>query len=173
MPRFSARTSDLDCFRARARQMPLPTEIMFNGVAISMLTFEQLEQMSRQNLKNRVRTLQDQLGSSHLPPVTGHGQDLTIEWILEVQCAVCKGKGLALTPKDFGAPAASNQEGFFGRGEAMPQSKKHADQWSHSNDMPRQPMQDQSNATAMGAYEDACNGAALARQRNAGSNIFG
>lgn len=143
-----------------------PTEIMFNGTSVTLSTFQQLEQLSRQNLKKRVLTLQEQLGSANLPPLTGHGPDLTIEWILTVQCAVCTGKGLSLSPADFGAPAAANTDGFFGRGEAMPQSSK-------GQAVARPPMTEQTNANPMGAYEEACDGAALARQRNQGSNIFG
>lgn len=149
----------------------LPTEIPFNGVAIQLLTYQQLEQMSRQNLKIRVKTLQEQLDGQGLPPLTGHGPDITIDWILSVQCAVCMGKGLRLTPADFGAPSAANEDGFFGRGENMPQKAKQADQWSHSGDM-RAPM-GSNNTTHQGAYEEACHGAAAARQRNMGSNIFG
>ena len=100
--------------------MSLPTELSFNGQTIALKTFAQLEQQSRTNLKLVVKTLQEQLGDQGLPPLTGHSPDLTIAWILDVQCAVCMGKGLRLTPADFGAPAAANEDGFFGRGEAMP-----------------------------------------------------
>ena len=155
----------------------LPTEIVFNGVPIALLTFQQLEQMSRQNLKIRVQSLKEQLGEGNLPPLTGHGPDLTIEWILSVQCAVCAGKGMRLAPADFGAPAAANEEGFFGRGEGMPSSQRAkaagGDQWGHSRDVDRNPMAEVSNASTHGAYADACHGAAAARQRNMGSNIFG
>lgn len=154
--------------------MSLPTEITFNGATIQLITFGQLEQMSRQNLKLRVKTLQEKLGESSLPPLRGHGNDLTIDWILTVQCAVCAGKGLPLTPADFGAPDAANDEGYFGRGEAYPQSQKakEASQWGHSNDV-RNPMSEVNNASMQGAYSEACQGAAVARQRNMGSNIFG
>jgi hypothetical protein len=146
--------------------------MLFNGKSIQLLTFQQLEQMSRQNLKIRVKTLQEQLEDQNLPALAGHGPDLTIEWILSVQCAICMGKGLRLTPADFGAPSTANAEGFFGRGEAYPQSQKgKADQWSHSRDM-RAPMGDH-NPSHQGAYEEACFGAAAARERNRGSNIFG
>ena len=140
---------------------------------LQLSTFQQLEQLSRQNLKARVRTLQEQLGEANLPALTGHGPDVTIEWILSVQCAVCAGKGIRLTPADFGAPAPS-EDGFFGRGEAYPQSEKaKSGQWSHSKDVHRAPMGEVSNASTQGAYTDACHGAAAARQRNQGSNIFG
>ena len=161
----------------------VPTEVIFNGKTIPMLNFMQLEQMSRQHLKNASRNLMDSLGADNLPPITGHGQDLMIAWILDVQCAVCRGKGIELSPALFGAPAAANAEGFFGRGEGMPVSAKQQaarqgpapDQWSHSKDVhrSRDPMTEQSSHEANSAYEAAMHGAALARQRNAGSNIFG
>ena len=155
--------------------MSLPTEITFNGKQIQLLNYQQLEQLSRQNLKLRSKTLQEQLADQPLPPLAGQGQDLVIDWILSVQCAVCMGKGLSLTPADFGAPMAANEDGFFGRGEAMPQKANNAGgQWSHSKDVQaRAPMGDQSNVSSQAAYEQACHGAAQARQRNQGSNIFG
>mmetsp|Transcript_32744 Transcript_32744/g.86051 ORF Transcript_32744/g.86051 Transcript_32744/m.86051 type:complete len:157 (-) Transcript_32744:245-715(-) len=156
--------------------MSAPSEIIFNGVEVTLLTYKQLEQQSRKNLMIKVRSLQDMLGADNLPTLTGHGPDITIEWILSVQIALCRGKGIALTPANFGAPAAANSDGFFGRGEAMPQSQKQITgsngQWSHSQDT-RAPMQDFSNAnTNFGAYEEACQGAQAARMRNMGSQIF-
>lgn len=153
--------------------MSLPTEVIFNGIEIQLLTFQQLEQLSRQNLKLRVKTLQEQLEGQQLPPCMGHSPDVTIDWILKVQCAICMGKGVRLSPADFGAPANADSEGFFGRGEAMPQSAKaKGDQWSHSNDM-RAPMGNHNGQGSNDVYADAMATAAAAKQRNMGSNIFG
>ena len=146
--------------------MSLPTEITFNGKQVQLLTYQQLEQLSRQNLKIRAKTLQEQLADQPLPPLAGHGQDLVIDWILTVQCAVCMGKGLELSPRDFGAPAPANEDGYFGRGEQMPQKAKNAP-------AVRAPMGDQSNLSSQDAYQQAALAAAQARQRNQGSNIFG
>ena len=143
--------------------MSLPTELSFNGQTIALKTFAQLEQQSRTNLKLVVKTLQEQLGDQGLPPLTGHSPDLTIAWILDVQCAVCMGKGLRLTPADFGAPAAANEDGFFGRGEAMPSKAAAAPMYENS----------ENSGNAGNAYEDATRAAQAARQRNMGSNIFG
>lgn len=144
--------------------MSLPTSINFNGTEIPMWTYDQLEQQSRKNLTNKVKDLQAALGADKLPPLTGHGPDLTIDWILTVQCAVCAGKGLRLSPKDFGAPSAADTDGYFGRGEAMPQKP---------GQQMRQALHEQTNAGTAHAYDEACQGAELARRRNQGSNIFG
>ena len=137
---------------------------MFNNVEIQLSNFKQLEQQSRKNLTNKVKNLQDTLGADKLPPLTGHGPDITIDWILTVQCAICAGKGINLTPADFGAPAQADADGYFGRGEAVPQKAGGA---------PRAALVDQSNASTADAYDQACFGAQQAKMRNQGSNIFG
>jgi hypothetical protein len=144
----------------------LPTEIPFNGQTILMKTYAQLEQLSRQNLKIHVKTLQDQLDGQGLPPVSSHSPEFTIAWILNVQCAVCMGKGLQVSPKDFGAPATDTSEGYFGCGEAMPRSAKGSAAGAPA------PMKEH-DVNAQAAYEDAVQAANATRARNMGSNIFG
>ena len=142
----------------------VPTSVVFNGREILLNDYKQLEQQSRKNLTNKVKNLQDILGADKLPPLTGHGADMTIDWILTVQCAICMGKGIQLTPADFGAPAQADSDGYFGRGEAVPQK---------SGGPPRAALVDQSNASTADAYDQACFGAQQAKLRNQGSNIFG
>ena len=145
------------CFVLRA-------QVNFNGTLIPLFTYDQLEQQSRKNLTNKVKDLQAILGADKLPPLTGHGADITIDWILTVQCAICMGKGVRLTPKDFGAPSAADSDGYFGRGEAIPQK---------AGQQMRGALVEQTNASTANAYDEACQGAELARRRNQGSNIFG
>ena len=140
-----------------------PTSILFNGAETPLFTFQQLEQLSRQHLKNRVNDLKDQLGADNLPALAGHSPDVTIAWILNVQCAMCMGKGVRLTAADFGAPAAG-AEGFFGAGEAMPQSSK-----GKAGGDYRPPMAEHDTNSA---YESSANAAAQARARNMQSNVF-
>ena len=142
----------------------LRAQINFNGVIVPLLTYDQLEQQSRKNLTSKVKNLQAQLGADKLPPLNGHGADMTIDWILTVQCAICAGKGVNLTPKDFGAPSSADSDGYFGRGEAMPQK---------AGQQMRGALVEQTNASTANAYDEACQGAELARRRNQGSNIFG
>jgi len=134
---------------------------------IALHTYAALEQKSRQNLKLLVKTLQDSLDGQGLPPLRGHSPDVTMDWILSVQCALCRAKGLDLEPSDFGAPAVAAEDGFFGRGEPMPKSK--------ASGQPAAALQEnvQANVSTQNAYEAACFGAQQARARNQGSNIFG
>lgn len=152
----------------------VPHEIAFEGTTIQISTFHQLEQMSRKNLMGRVTVLRQQVGTDRLPPLTGHGPDLTIDWILNVQQGLVRAAtGRSYSLKEFGAPAPANEDGYFGRSaeeRAAPPSKQHQaapQQW-------HQPQQQENNMQAnQNAYAEACSGAEAARRRNAGSNIFG
>lgn len=145
--------------------MTTPTEITFNGQSIAMYTYAALEQRSRQNLKVLVQTLQQSLEGQGLPPVRGHSPDVTIDWILSVQCALCRSQGMELTPKDFGAPAVAAEDGFFGGGDRIPQKAAPAPVALQENQ--------NINVDTQSAYATACLGAQQARARNQGSNIFG
>ena len=87
--------------------MSLPASLNFNGKEMNLLTFQQLEQQSRKNLIGIVNNLRDDLGADNLPKLTGQGPDMTIEWILNVQCAMCMGKGVRVTPADLAAWSAA------------------------------------------------------------------
>lgn len=147
---------------------PIPNEITFEDQTIQISTFAQLEQLSRKNLMGRVSTLRAQVGADRLPPLAGHGPDLTIEWIIMVQQGLLQSvTGRTFSYAEFGLPAPSNEDGYFGRGEVMPSKKGQA--------APRQPMHEANNPSAyQAATDDARMAAAAARQRNMGSsNIFG
>lgn len=60
-----------------------PSSFEWNGVELELLTFAQLEQQSRLNLKNRVTTLREIISAeqpgTRLPPLNGFGPDMTSE----------------------------------------------------------------------------------------------
>ena len=161
--------------RPTADMATLPTEIVFEGMTLPISTYEQLEQQSRKNLMGKVATLKQAVGAERLPALTGHGPDLTIDWILVVQQGLVRNvTGHTFSLAEFGAPPKANEDGYFGRplgGAAPAPQKQYAQQQPEQQ---RMPMQQANNVQSnYDAYAAACNGAEQARRRNQGSNIFG
>ena len=165
----------------------LPTEIRFSEqqlpsgkkATIPVYTYEQLEQWSVMALKNKAKSLQETIGESALPPISGGSQTYLMRWIMDVQISLCATIGLRVNFQNFGAPAdfdSSDDKGYFGGDGAMPHlannfieadSRKplHLVQPAHRN-------LTQEDSIAINQQEAAV-GFAAARRRNAGSVQLG
>ena len=109
----------------------LPTEIRFEAeqlpsgkkAKIPIYTFEQLENMPQQMLKNKARDLVATIGEEALPPLAGKAtREALIGYILDVQISMCTTVGLRVTLQAFGTPADYGQvhdQGYFGGDGAL------------------------------------------------------
>ena len=85
---------------------------------IQIYTFEKLEQYRLQDLKLKARALVETIGEDAVPPLAGLStQKQLINYILDVQVALCATIGLRLTIDHFGTPADWHEafdQGYFG-----------------------------------------------------------
>lgn len=82
----------------------LPEAIMVGGARVLLWTFQQLEEVSGNNLKQRALDLSDVAGDK-LPPLQKSApHHLVSKWIIEAQIILARETNLHLTEADFGLP---------------------------------------------------------------------
>jgi len=139
----------------------LPATIPFNGRDVPLWTLSQLELASKLTLKQRALNLRDQVGSDQLPPLAASGPaEAIVKWLLEVQVALCRSKGLLVELADFGWKAPLAAEAYFNPPTPEPRA-------------PPPPQAAAADLSAQAAYADAMLVAQTARQRNQSSLAFG
>ena len=84
-----------------------PSSISFNERDVPLWTFEQLERLSRANLKQRALDLREAIGAEKLAPLKpAGGRDHVISWIINSQALIVQSvAGLEVTAADWGLPA--------------------------------------------------------------------
>ena len=84
----------------------LPEAITFEGSRVPLWTYQQLEELSAFNLKQRALNIRDTVGENRLPQLQkSAGQVVVAQWIIEAQVALANAAGLLVTAADFGLPA--------------------------------------------------------------------
>lgn len=152
--------------------MPPPEVVAFEGKEVACWTHDQLEKLSKLNLKQRAMNLRDQIGADRLPPLRLSSQPAAlISWLLSAQCIISEAVGMPMTPHDWGAPidVSGGETTYFGSGNT-PRSQP--------TTQPPPPAQQQSTPRFQGQGDvsghDAVMAAAqAARLRNQGSLTFG
>jgi len=154
--------------------MALPASVPFNGRDVTLWTCGQLENASKLNLKQRALNLRDLIGEDQLPPLNTSGPAPTIIlWLLEVQVALCKTKGLNVEVADFGWKPSEEFPVFDSAAHAAPQRAPppFGTDAEPMDDRSRQP--EAAYGGQQAAYNDAVSVAQAARQRNQGTFAFG
>ena len=88
-----------------------PTICVLDNKTLVLMSFGQLENKDKKQIKNSCKTLQESIGgfADMLPPLPSAGSaDEMIWWLLCTQCELIKYTGLQLTPSSFGAPPGFN-----------------------------------------------------------------
>jgi len=82
----------------------LPETIAYQGHKIPLWTYQQLEELSRDNLKQRALNIVDTCGDK-LPPLQKSAPHSVVStWIIEAQVAIANAAGLPVTADHFGLP---------------------------------------------------------------------
>lgn len=114
--------------------MPAPISIG----EIPLWTFGQLERLKSSNLKRRALELHTAAGPELSPQLkSGLGTPALVQWILELQVAVCASAGVHVTLHDFGEPGSAIR--FPTDVPSQHSSWKHAERpqakpWPHEDD---------------------------------------
>lgn len=117
--------------------MAPPEAVTFEGKEVPCWTHDQLEKLSKLNLKQRAMNLRDQIGVDRLPALRLSSQPTAlISWLLVAQCIICEALGMPMTPQDWGAPidVSEGETTYFGgntpRSQPTPQPPAAAQQKS-------------------------------------------
>lgn len=153
-----------------AGRMPPPDVVALEGKEVACWTHDQLEKLSKLNLKQRAMNLRDQIGADRLPALRLSAQPAAlINWLLIAQCTICEAVGVTMTPQDWGAPidVSEGETTYFGgiTPRSQPTSQEPVAQ------LQRAPSYGQQGDVS--GHEGVMAAAQAARLRNQGSLSFG
>ena len=99
--------------KARLKSVPdeigrvLPTSVTIGDANVELYTYQQLMDLSKVNLKQRVLNLREQLGEGRLPPLqAGAAHDIAVPWMIRVEVAAARSVGVEITEEELGLTAS-------------------------------------------------------------------
>jgi hypothetical protein len=92
----------------------LPVSVAYNGRDVSIYTFQQIDRIGKNALKERSMNLRDLFGAAKLPRFSpGMPDEQMVAWLLEAQTIVAAACGISLTVSDLGAPKGGEGVGAY------------------------------------------------------------
>ena len=90
----------------------LPTTLSYNGRAVDIYTFAQLDRINKTGLKSRAMNIRDLVGAQSLPRFSpGMPEVQMVAWLLEAQIILAGLSGVSMTVADLGAPRGGDGVG--------------------------------------------------------------